>query len=225
MDNITLFCDENGPNPEFSNAYIAPMDILGAVYNSVEHYLMFEKARLFDPDGEAIKEMSNDKTPAQMIELGRQVKNFDPEVWDSVSREAMYEGLLIKYTQHKDLRTKLEDTRFSVLAAASPLDQKWGIGVAIDAPEALQPEKWTGKNWLGLILTAVRGELRYGFLDPDGYLSPILVDWFEEEETAETLYNYYTNPIDGQTRRIDKEISYGIRHRLDAIYQGDDDEL
>jgi len=80
MNNITLFYGKSNTNPEFSNFHIAPFVIDGAEYPSVEHYFMFEKARLFDPDGEAIKKMSGELAPAQMKKLGRLVKNFDGAV-------------------------------------------------------------------------------------------------------------------------------------------------
>ena len=45
---LTLFFGKT--NPEFSNFYIAPFEIDGVTYNSSEHYFMYQKAKLFDPD-------------------------------------------------------------------------------------------------------------------------------------------------------------------------------
>ena len=55
-DKLTLFFGKT--NPELSNFYVSPFEIDGTVYNSSEHYFMYQKAKLFDPDGDAIKKMS-----------------------------------------------------------------------------------------------------------------------------------------------------------------------
>ena len=62
-DKLTLFFGKT--NPELSNFYVSPFEIDGTVYNSSEHYFMYQKAKLFDPDGDAIKKMGNDLTPTK----------------------------------------------------------------------------------------------------------------------------------------------------------------
>lgn len=167
---ITLFFGKT--NPEFSNFHIEPFRVDGEVYNSVEHYFMFEKARLFDPDGEAIQKMGNHITPSQMKKLGRQVNNFDGKRWNgsespainyltSNADIAMFKGNYAKYSQSKTLRDKLLATGDSILAEASPFDKLWGIGIGVSSPNAYKPETWKGSNKLGVILMLIRGMLRY----------------------------------------------------------------
>ena len=157
-DTIVLFYGKT--NPEFSNFYLSDFTIDGETYPSVEHYFMWEKARMFDPDGEAIKQMSNDKTPQQMKKLGRQVKNFDPQEWDDFSYDIMYKGVMAKFCQNKELKKKLLDTGDATLAEASPFDRKWGIGIGVSNPDSLDPEKWRGKNLMGELLMMVRSRLK-----------------------------------------------------------------
>lgn len=152
-------------NPEFSNFYIAPFEIGGKTYPSVEHYFMYQKAKLFDPEGDAIHKMGNDLTPSQMKKLGRQVKNFREEDWLWASKRYMYEALYAKFTQNADLKEKLMQTGYSILAEASPFDRIWGIGMGVSNANVKDPAMWRGKNWLGLLLMAVRGVLRYGTED------------------------------------------------------------
>jgi len=160
MDNIILFFGKT--NPEFSNFFLADFTIDGQTYPSVEHYFMWEKARMFDPDGEAIMLMSNEKTPQQMKKLGRQVKNFDNEEWSDCSYDIMLKGVTAKFAQNEDLKKKLLDTDDdSILAEASPYDKKWGIGMGVSNPDSLDPEKWRGKNLMGELLMKVRTDLRY----------------------------------------------------------------
>ncbi len=158
-ENIVLFYGKL--NPEFSNFYLAPFRVDGKEYASAEHYFMYQKALLFDPNGLAIRKMSNDLAPSQMKKLGRQVKNFDAEVWKKKSLVYMYQAVRAKFLQNPDLAEKLLATGYAVLAEASPYDRRWGIGMGISNPDVMDPYKWRGSNWLGAILMAVRGELRH----------------------------------------------------------------
>lgn len=160
---IVLFFGKT--NPELSNFFIAPFEIGGKVYPSVEHYFMYQKAKLFDPQGDAIQKMGNDLTPSQMKKLGRQVKNFREEEWAWASKGYMYEALYAKFTQNAPLKEKLLQTEYSILAEASPFDRIWGIGMGVSNANVRDPAMWKGQNWLGLLLMAVRGVLRYGTED------------------------------------------------------------
>jgi len=160
MNEVTLFYGKT--NPELSNFYLSPLIINGVSYSSVEHYFMTEKARLFDPEGDAIKQMNNDKTPSQMKKLGRAVKNFDPEVWDRFCIDAMYMALRAKFpSADSQLGDILCRTGDSILGEASPFDRKWGIGLSSNNPSAQNPRNWRGHNLLGQLLMVIRFILRY----------------------------------------------------------------
>lgn len=161
MSNVILFYGKNGSYPEFSNFYLSDFTIDGETYPSVEHYFMWEKARMFDPDGEAIKQMSNEKTPQQMKKLGKMVKNFDAQEWDDYSADIMLRGLMAKFNQNEILKKKLLDTEGAILAEASPFDRKWGIGMGVSNPDSRDPEKWRGKNLLGQLLMKTRTDTKY----------------------------------------------------------------
>jgi ribA/ribD-fused uncharacterized protein len=47
-----------------------------------------------------------------------------------------------------------------VLVEASPSDRIWGIGLAADSAEAMNPEQWRGLNLLGFALMEARRQLR-----------------------------------------------------------------
>lgn len=191
---LTLFYGKT--NPEFSNFHIAPFTIGGEGFNSVEHYFMLTKARLFDSDGDAIKQMGNDRTPGQMKKLGRLVNNFDATSWDYHGRVAMYKAVYAKFEQNPLLKVKLLDTGYDILAEASPWDKKWGIGLGISNENVYNTDKWGG-NGLGLILMGVRGELRYGRVDyntihdDDIYTT---YDFFKEPEWSNWAYRQSCDP-------------------------------
>lgn len=173
-EKLTLFFGKT--NPEFSNFYVAPFEIDGVIYNSSEHYFMYQKAKLFDPDGDAIKKMGNDLTPNQVKKLGRQVKNFDPDVWAEKGRVHMFHALSAKFTQNQDLKELLLSTDYTLMGEASPFDRIWGIGLGVSKPGVYDPNQWKGTNWLGALLMAVRGTLRQDTAKIGDYC------WFAEDQ-------------------------------------------
>ena len=48
-----------------------------------------------------------------------------------------------------------------MLVECNPHDRVFGVGLSINSPDALIPEKWKGTNLLGRILVSVREELKH----------------------------------------------------------------
>lgn len=130
----------------------------GVIYCCCEQYMMAKKAVLFN-DMEMYLKIMKEKHPRQHQSYGRQVKNFDISVWDSVAKEIVYNGNYARFIQNEDQKNLLLDTK-GLLVEASDIDMKWGCGVALDDPKLLDKKNWIGKNWLGEILTAVREDIK-----------------------------------------------------------------
>jgi ribA/ribD-fused uncharacterized protein len=124
-------------------------------YNSAEQYMMAEKARLFK-DEETLKQILIAKEPNICKFLGRQVKNFIPEIWDEHCYNIVLKGNIAKFSQNKDLKNELLATENKILVEASPYDCVWGIGLKQDCPDCNNPAKWKGTNLLGFALTEVK---------------------------------------------------------------------
>ena len=117
----------------FSQWYDAPfMDPKrpGVVFKTAEHWMMFNKALLFDPD--LTEEIIAAPTPAEAKKLGRKVKNFDRKKWDEHADDIVQRGNELKFGQHDDLRRYLFDTGKRTLVEASPTDRIWGIGYSAE---------------------------------------------------------------------------------------------
>jgi ribA/ribD-fused uncharacterized protein len=143
----------------FSQWFPAAFEAAGDTYPTAEHWMMAEKARLFED--EAVRQrILGVRTPGEAKKLGRQVQNFDPARWDEVKFNLVVAGNFYKFSQHPALRDYLVTTGDRVLVEASPVDAIWGIGLAADHPDAAQPAKWPGENLLGFALMAVRDQLR-----------------------------------------------------------------
>ena len=128
------------------------------IYKSTEHYMMAEKARLFN-DVIILKKILECKSPAAVKNLGRQVKNFNSEIWNNNRFKIVKKANYHKFNQNNDLKTYLIQTKNRILVEASPVDKIWGIGLATDSENAQNPKKWRGLNLLGFALMEVRDQL------------------------------------------------------------------
>ena len=92
--------------------------------------------------------------------LGRKVRNFEPEPWDSKKSEIVVEGNKAKFSQNPDLKEFLLSTGDAILVEASPYDKIWGIGLDRETAMKGSVEQWQGENLLGCALMEVRDWLR-----------------------------------------------------------------
>lgn len=136
----------------------ASFEIDGIAYNCCEQFMMAEKARVFG-DLEIETEILAKPNPRDQKALGRKVQGFDKDIWNSVCRGIVYNGNLARFEQDAELQELLLDTGDRIIVEASPRDRVWGIGMGASNPDAENPEKWRGRNWLGIAIQQVRDEL------------------------------------------------------------------
>ena len=127
-------------------------------YKTAEHYMMAEKAQLFDES--MVEEILNAKTTKEVKALGRKVKNFDDALWSEKSFDVVVAGNMAKFSQNENLKEFLLSTSKKVIVEASPYDKVWGIGMLADDERATNPAKWNGENKLGFALMVVRDKLQ-----------------------------------------------------------------
>ncbi|KKZ75862.1 NADAR family protein [Streptomyces showdoensis] len=128
-------------------------------YATAEHWMMAEKARLFE-DAEAEAKALAARTPAEAKNAGRLVRNFDESLWERRRLDIVTTGSVHKFASTEQLRGYLLGTGTRVLVEASPMDRIWGIGMTADDPRATDPARWRGSNLLGFALMAARDRLR-----------------------------------------------------------------
>jgi len=132
-----------------SNMYPCKVEIEGTVYPSVEHYYQASKC-LYPMDA---REIAQAKTPAMAKKLGSKLRKYDikPGWWQYLKEEAMWKGLLAKFTQNKELKEKLLATgRRRIFDGNIQGEIYWGISL----------KSGYGLNKLGEMLEKVREELR-----------------------------------------------------------------
>ncbi|UII25382.1 NADAR family protein [Fulvivirga maritima] len=151
----------------FSQWYESPFQVKGITYKTAEHWMMYHKASLFNNEDIA-EQVIACVTPAEAKKLGRKVKGFDEETWNSKRYELVTEGNIHKFNQNRPLGEYLLNTANRVLVEASPVDAIWGIGLSKDSEKAQRVSTWRGLNLLGFALMEARDFLREkGFFEGD----------------------------------------------------------
>jgi len=144
-----------------SQFWPAPFVIDGLTYSTAEHWMMVQKAQLFNDEGAAAKALAA-RTPQAAKAVGRGVHGFSEVQWAAARYRIVVAGNAAKFSQHDDLRRYLLSTGNRVLVEASPLDRVWGIGLAAADDRATSPSRWRGMNLLGFALMEVRDHIQTG---------------------------------------------------------------
>ncbi|MCP4154607.1 MAG: NADAR family protein [bacterium] len=142
----------------FSQWWPSPFVVEGITYPYAEHWMMAEKARLFN-DKETLSRILKAGTPAQVKQLGREVRGFVQTVWDNSCFEIVVKGSYFKFSRDADLRNYLLATGKKIIVEASPRDRIWGIGMDCNHSHASNPLQWKGSNLLGFALMKARDRL------------------------------------------------------------------
>ena len=149
-----------------SQWYEHPFVHEGDLYGSAEHLMMVKKAELFG-DFDTAEQIKTVVTPREAKALGRQVRNFNEELWLQHRSQIVESVSLAKFGSDDDLAEYLLSTGTHVLVEASPHDRVWGIGLEDVHPDARDPRRWPGENLLGFALMTVRDQLAGPFLGRD----------------------------------------------------------
>jgi ribA/ribD-fused uncharacterized protein len=171
-DRITNTC--------FSQWYEVAFKDDSITYSTAEHYMMAQKALLFD-DLDCYDKIIKAPNPGAAKAFGRQVKNFNESAWLENRWNIVVKANLLKFSQNLKLKEFLLNTGNRILVEASPVDKIWGVGLAKDNPKIENPNLWKGLNLLGFALMEVREILNqvYEFIS---LRNPVLPPWLAYPE-------------------------------------------
>ena len=143
-----------GPFSQFAHS---PFTLLDFTFSCCEQWMMFNKAMVFK-DGAIAEKIVSTTDPWAIKRYGRQVANFDDDVWMERAYDIVLQGNRAKFQQNSQFYRALTDTVGKVLVEASPTDRRWGIGLSTNNPLRWDPSQWRGTNLLGQVLTELRVE-------------------------------------------------------------------
>jgi len=147
----------------FSQWFESPFTINGLTYRTTEHWMMAQKALLFN-NREIYRKIVNCENPGEAKELGRQVIGFDENIWRENRFDIDRLGNIHKFNQNREMGEYLLKTGNRTLVEASPVDTIWGIGLTKDSSEIDNIYTWRGLNLLGFALMETRDFLKdFGF--------------------------------------------------------------
>lgn len=155
---IVCFHNPNEDNGYLSNWYPSKFTVDDVNFSSMEQYMMYKKAVCFRDKNTADKILATNDV-AEIKALGRLVADYNESYWNGVRQIVVFEGLIAKFSQNKDLKKLLKATENAILAECAVKDRIWGIGLSMKDSERFEIDKWKGQNLLGYALMMVREQL------------------------------------------------------------------
>lgn len=159
QQDFVCFHKADKENGYLSNDYRSNFSFQGIPFNSVEQYMMYRKAILFE-DSVSRNRILSTNDMAKIKQIGASVKNYNQKIWNGQRQLIAYQGLMAKFAQNDTLRGRLFNTGSAILADCSESDRVWGIGLSIDDDRRFLIDQWQGENLLGFSLMQVRSMLQ-----------------------------------------------------------------
>lgn len=149
----------------FSQWYDSRFTVNDITYKTSEHWMMAQKAFLFN-DTESFNKIIACTKPGEAKDLGREVNGFDTGLWEKKRFDIVVTGTIHKFNQNRDLGNFLVNTKDRILVEASPVDTIWGVGLSADSDAIKNIYLWKGTNLLGFALMEARDFLsEFGFFE------------------------------------------------------------
>lgn len=141
-------------NWHMCNFKMVCLDNIEREFSSSEQAFMYLKAELFK-DKEIARKLLLEKNQRIVKDLGREIKNFNQEIWEQFREEAMYRACYAKFSTLKNEADELLKYKDYKFVEASPYDKIWGVGLAEENDLILDEKNWKGLNLLGKTLDKV----------------------------------------------------------------------
>ena len=142
-----------------SNWYLSDFSVDGIKFSSMEQYMMYMKAIVFN-DIKIASQIMETSDVGKIKAFGRSVSNYNDIIWNGMRQPIIYKGLIEKFRQNDELKKKLLDTGDAILAECAVQDKIWGIGISMTDSNKNDMTKWRGQNLLGFSLMLVRNEIQ-----------------------------------------------------------------
>jgi len=144
-------------NGELCQWYQSEMIENGVTFNCAEQYMMYWKARLFKDEYNK-EQILKERVPTFIKRYGREIKNFNQEVWDYFKYEIVVRGNVLKFSQNEELYSYIKE--YDEFVEASPYDKIWGVGLSENDPLIHDKSNWLGENLLGKAISEAKRRIQ-----------------------------------------------------------------
>ena len=158
MREIICFHNPDEKYGWLSNWYLSDFKAGDVNFSSMEQYMMYEKAVVFE-DFNIAEKILETQNAGTIKQYGRQVADYNDIIWNGIRQIIVYKGLFAKFSQNEKLRKNLEKTGSAILAECAVKDRVWGIGLSMNDPNRFDMNKWNGQNLLGFAIMQVRRQI------------------------------------------------------------------
>lgn len=158
-NHIICFHNPDEDNAYLSNWYYSEFIFNNIKFSSMEQYMMYSKAILFN-DFEIANQILSTNNFRTIKALGRRVRGFEDSIWDENKLNIIYNGLYAKFSQNLDLKNQLLNTNNKLLVECAVKDKIWASGMSMKDSDRFRPYLYSGTNYLGQLLMKVREDLR-----------------------------------------------------------------
>jgi len=126
---IMCFHNLDEDNGFLSHRYLPDFRENDLLFTSLEQYMMYHKAMVFEDSVVAGLIMATDDV-AKIKVPGRQVRGYDDTVWNGVRQIVVYRGLRLKFSQNINFWQALPASGEAILAECAVKDVVRGIGLS-----------------------------------------------------------------------------------------------
>lgn len=163
MRKYVVFDNTDVLNAEYgylSNDYPCIFTVQGVTFSSITQYYVYMEAKTYCDESTAEKVLKTEDID-KIMELRRQIRISDTNLWHGVKQILLYEGLIAKFENNRGLKDKLIATSGSILVATLNFDSELGNGNSIHNADMQRLDEttkisWRGQNLLGYTLMKVR---------------------------------------------------------------------
>ena len=138
-----------------SNFYLVEFKFNGRLFYSAEQAYQYEKAYVCR-DSRCMERIYKAKTPKDAKDIAYEI--VTTPLWERLKDDRMREVLDAKFSQNKEVRSRLMSTWGLYLIEGSS-DRYWGAGKRLYSKD-LMDGNWNGQNKLGEMLVELRNDLR-----------------------------------------------------------------
>ena len=202
-------------NCPLSNWYKEDFQVDGKEFSCMEQYLTYSKAALFH-DNYARDEVMKETDQRIMKMIGTEIRDYNHADWLKEVETILYTGLRAKFLDGA-AKKYLVETGTKIIGEASE-NRRWGTGVHLNDPNALDHSKWSGSNFMGQTLMVIREDICDGDIEGHSEKEKVNSDVDSENEKVNDMVKNGDNSEEKEKESQVSQIQVETQHDAKKPY-------